>query len=150
MKGIQKSTGTETMPSGERAGRQGSRGGFPPQASVIRKEDSIGDPCGGRRMGLWEPLTSGFYLFKFGMGETAWPGEGSSNTELDLSLGFLPFWALGIEVPPLPWLVPCALPAFSHRTPLFFSLPTTLASLSPPYSLYYFLPQDLYMCCPSV
>lgn len=52
LKGIQKSTWgrgrIETMPSGERAGWQGSRGGFPPQTFVMRKEDSICDHWGGR------------------------------------------------------------------------------------------------------
>lgn len=65
------------MPSGERAGWQGSRGGFPPQTFVMRKEDSICDHWGGRRMELWGLLTCGFYLFKFGMGKIAWQGEGS-------------------------------------------------------------------------
>lgn len=131
------------MPSGERAGWQGSRGGF------MSKEGLIYDPWGGMRMELWGLLTCGFYLFKFGMGKIAWQGGGSSNTGLVLSLGLLLFWASGIKVPPLPWLVPCALSAFSHLTPLFFSLPTTMASLSPPYSSYYLLPQGLCMCCPS-
>lgn len=64
--------------------------------------------------------------------------------------GLTTLWASGIKEPHLPWLVPCALLAFSHPTPpLFFALPTTLAFLSPPYSSCYLLPQGLYMCCPS-
>lgn len=94
-------------------------------------------------------LSCGFSLFKSGMGKIAWQGEGCSNTELDLSLGLLSFWTSGIKVPTLPWLVPCALLAFSHLTPPLF-LSSNHTGLSQfPYSSYYFLPQGLYMHCPS-
>lgn len=84
----------------------------------MRKEDSICDPWGRRRMELWGLLSCGFYLFKFGMGKIAWQGEGCSNTELDLSLGLLSFWTSGIKVLTLAGPM-CPAGLFSPNSPSF-------------------------------
>lgn len=85
------------MPSGEGAGSTEAGGGKAKEVALLKclsevKKSVILKAVG--KMELLGQLNCGFYLLEFVTGKTAHSSEESSpNTELVLSLGFLPFQA---------------------------------------------------------